>query len=298
MHDLFNLDIPAYLHGPTLLAALAGFGLIVGILTGLFGVGGGFIITPLLKVVFGIPYELAIGSSLSFIIGAGSSAMRRHMRLGNVEFRSTVILAAGSMAGAIGGAQLNELIHRGLGEVNYTMIINGSFVVILVLTAWMVARPQAGASGAKSLLQRMAIGPRIDLPAAGLSAVSLPGICLVGLVIGFTSGMLGIGGGVLFVPLLIVAVGLTPHQAVGTSLGVVVFGSIAGTVRYATAGHVNMWIVMPLLASSVVGVQIGASLCRRLHPDRLRRYFAVLVLAIALVLAGELAWSFFADGLP
>ena len=86
-------------------------------------------------------------------------------------------------------------------------------------------------------------------------------------------------------PLLILVVGLGPHQAVGTSLGVVLFSSAAGAAKYGLDGNVNMWIVMPLMLSSVFGVQFGAWVCQRLHARSLRRYFAVLVLAVVAAMA-------------
>jgi len=288
MEALFNLNIDGYLQGPLLLAALAGFGLVVGFLTGLFGVGGAFAVTPLLNVGFGIPYGLAIGSSLSFTVGTSCSGLRRHVRLGNFEPRSTIILAVGSVVGAVLGATLNRSCYLALGRQRYTLTMHGLFVVLLVLTAWLVGRKNTGRPAGPSPLQRLPLGPRMDLPAANLSAVSVPGLCILGVAVGITTGMMGIGGGVLFVPLLILALGLGPHQAVGTSLGVVVFGSMAGTIKYSLNGNVNLWIVMSLLVSSVVGVQIGAWLCQRLDAARLRRYLAILIVLVALAVATRL----------
>jgi len=288
---LFDLHFEAYLQGPMLLAALAGFGLVVGVLTGLFGVGGAFIVTPLLNVGFGIPYELVIGSSLSFTIGTSSSAVRKHIRLKNFEPRSTVVLAVTSVFGAWMGATLNTALNGALGAHRYTLLMHTLFIVMLALTAWLVGRGRAVEREGRSLLQRMPVGPYIDLPQAELKRISLTGMTLVGLLIGVTGGMMGIGGGVLFMPLLILVVGLTPHQAVGTSLGVVVFSATSGAIKYALTGHVNLCIVMSLLISSVVGVQIGAAICHHLNATRLRRYFAVLVGAVAIAVAVRLAIS-------
>lgn len=288
---LFDLNFPAYLQGPALLAALLGFGLIVGVLTGLFGVGGAFIVTPLLNAGFGIPYELVIGSSLSFTIGTSSSAVGRHIRLKNFEPRSMAILAATSMGGAWAGAALNTGLNDMLGRHNYTMLMHVLFVAMLAMTAGLVVRGRPSERRGRSLLQRMRLGPSIDLPQAGLTGVSVLGLVGVGLTIGIMKGMMGIGGGVLFMPLLILVVGLTAHQAVGTSLGVVLFSSAAGTIKYALGGHVNLALVMSLLVSSVVGVQIGAAVCHRLHAARLQRYFAVLVGLVAVFVAVRLAMA-------
>jgi len=285
----FSWDIPGYLHGPALLAALAAFGLIVGMLTGLFGVGGGFLITPLLSVGFGIPYGLVIGSSLSFTIGTASSGASRHLRLGNLEPRCMAILAGASMAASVLGATLNRFLSARLGPVHYRHTMDVLFVVLLGGIAWLVGRDRPGHHSGKSLLQRVRLPPYLDLPAAGLERVSVPGLCLVGLAVGLANGMMGVGGGVLFMPLLVLVVGLTPHQAVGTSLGVVVFASTAGAIRYGLDGSVNLWIVMALLVSSVFGVQVGAWICHRLGARRLRRYFALLVGLVAAVVAVRMA---------
>ncbi len=288
LEAIFDLDFEAYLHGAPLLGALVGFGLLVGVLTGLFGVGGGFLITPLLHVGFGIPYPLAIGSGLCMTIGTGSSGARRHVRLGNFELRSMLILAGTSMIGAVLGAMLNKSLNQKLGEHHYTLVMHSLFVVMLGVTAWTVGRSTGQHRTGKSLLQRLRLPPHIDLPSAGLKHVSVPGICAVGIVIGVMKGMMGIGGGVLFMPLLILVVGLTPHQAIGTSLGVVVFSSIAGTLKYGFDGNVNLWVAMALLVSSVFGVQFGAWICHRLHAGKLRRYFAILVTATGMVMAAKL----------
>lgn len=294
LETVFDLNFPAYLQGPALLGAMAGMGLVVGVLTGLFGVGGGFLIMPLLNVAFGVPYQLAIGSVSSFTIGTSVSGMRRHSRLGNFEPRSMVILAATSMLGAVLGATLNGSLHVALGERNYTLMLHSLFLVALGIAAWLVARGTVNDGTRKSLLQRMPLPPRIDLPRAGLAGVSLPGLCLVGIFIGVMKGMLGIGG-VLLMPVMILAVGLTPHQAVGTSLGVVLFSSIAGAAKYGADGHVNLCIVMSLLVSSVFGVQLGARICHSLHAERLKRYFAILVGLVAIAVAGRLAWELLWD---
>jgi len=291
LESLFDLGFDAHFHGPWLLAGLVGFGLLVGVLTGLFGVGGAFLITPLLNVGFGIPYQLSIGSGLCFTIGTSSSGMRRHLRLGNVELRLALYLAVTSIVGALGGASLNRFVEVQLGQSSYTLVMHSLFIILLGATAFAVGKRNSTRHSGKSPLQRLAIGPSIDLPGAGLTGLSLPGVCAVGLGIGLLGGMMGIGGGVLFMPLLILVVGLTPHQSVGTSLAVVLCSSTAGALKYGWHGNVNLCIVMSLLVSSVFGVQIGAWICHRLHAEQLKRYFAFLVLAVMVLIAAKLVWS-------
>ena len=277
-------DIPSYISGPVLLAALASLGLFIGILTGLFGIGGGFLIVPLLNILFGIPYSLAVGSSLSFTIGTSTAGILSHRRQGNVDLRTVLSLSAGSMVGAVLGDAIHQYLKTrvAVNEGQFQTIMDGIFVVMLLVAAWLVfLGPREHADG-RSFLQRLPLPPRIDLPGVKLSGVSLPGLSGVGLAIGILIGLLGIGGGVLFMPVLLM-VGLTAHQAVGTSLGIVVLASVVATVKKGLGGgQISLIVAMALIVGSVVGVQIGAWLCGRMHDRNLRRYFAMLVGLVAL----------------
>jgi uncharacterized membrane protein YfcA len=267
-----------------LFLSLAGLGLGIGVLTGLFGVGGAFITTPLLNVLLGIPYPIAVGSSLSLTIGTGASGFARHMRLGNVEPKSMIILIGGAVCGTMLGGIFNGFLQTDLDVRGFTLTMHGLFIAILLVTALLVFRGPGSELLDRSLLQRVGIGPRIDLPRAGLAGVSLPGMCAVGLGIGVLKGLLGIGGGVLFMPALLLAVGLSVRQSVGTSLGVVLFSSMAGTVFYGMKGQASLLVVVALLSGSTLGAQTGAYLCQRLHATRIRRYFSLLVLVVVVLL--------------
>ena len=287
--DLLSLhDIPSYLSGPTLLVVLTAMGLGVGILTGLFGVGGAFVLTPLMNVLLGVPYSLGTGCSMSFTIGTGAAGWAQNMRLGNVATKSMIILAGGSICGTVLGQQLHEALLDHFGDEGFTLMMHGLFIVILLLTAWMIARWSPREKAGLSLLQRLPIGPHIEVRLAGLKGVSLPGMCAVGLVIGVLKGLMGIGGGVLLMPIMLLVVGLTIRHAIGTSLGVVLFSSIAGAVLYGRHGQANLWMVMALLAGSTTGVQIGVWLCHRWQADRIRRYFAWFILGVIAMLAWDL----------
>ena len=265
----------------------------MGVLTGLFGVGGGFMIVPLLNLAFGVQYEVAVGSSLALTVGAGAAGTARHLRLKNVELKSVLVMGGSAVCGVLLGAMLQVRASSALGPQAFKMLMDGIFIVVLSLTAWVVLRSADEGRSGQALLQRLPGGPRIDLPGAKLSGVSLPGLCLIGLAIGVLTGMIGIGGGVLFMPLLIVVVGLGPRLAVGTSLGVVTFGSIAGTIKHGLLGHVSLMVAMSLLIGSAFGVLIGAHFCQRLHETRLRRFFAMLVMLVVVGLAIRFVFSMF-----
>jgi hypothetical protein len=281
-------QIEAFLSGPWLVCTLLGLGLVIGILTGLFGVGGAFLLNPILIVGLGMSEPLVIGSSLSLTIGTGAAGMARHMRSRNVDIACMLIMGMGAVIGAVLGADLLVWLEKNLDLNLFKLVIRALYFVLLLLTGWLVFRDPKPHDSGKSLLQRLPLPPRVNLKHAELPHTSLPGLVIIGLLIGVTKGLLGIGGGVLFMPLLLLAVGMTAHQAVGTSLGVVLFSSVAGTIKHGMLGNVSMWIVMPLLVSSSIGVQIGASICERLHAKKLRRYFAIIVLLAAAALAVNL----------
>jgi uncharacterized protein len=281
--DMLNFQFASGLHGPMLWIGLAMLGLTVGTITGLFGVGGGFMVTPLLNIIFGVRYELAVGSDLCFIVGTSTAGLRRHGRLGNVEPKTILCIASGSMVGAVLGDVLQQYIITEIanGEVKqFTEIMHCLFIAILLLTAWLVWRgPGVKPEGHRTPLQRLKIGPHVDLKAAGLTGVSLPGLMGIGLAVGVLTGLLGVGGGVLFMPVLILLVGLNAHQAVGTSLGVVLLAALVATAKKGWADNVSLGISAALLVTSGLGVQIGAWLCMKIHGERLRKYFALIVLA-------------------
>ena len=289
-------DITAYLSGIELVFALFGVGIALGLLTGLFGVGGGFAIVPLLKVVFGIDDSLAVGSSLSFMVGTSAAGFARHLKLGNAHRRAVLCLASGSIVGVMGGHAFHEWLRDSLsgGDADkFKTTMNLLFIALLLATAFIVRKGRPENNSRLAPLQRMRIGPFMSLPRYEIPRISIPGMLLTGLVIGVLTGTLGVGGGVLLVPLLITVVGMSMHQAIATSLGVVFFAACAGAIRYGLDDKVSLWIAISLLTGSVIGVRIGVSLCQRLNAQRLQKYFALLVLTVAAMLTIDLIIRYF-----
>ena len=276
-------DAGSWLSGPALAAALVGTGLILGFLTGLFGVGGGFILVPLLNVPLGIEYSLAKGVSLCSMVGTGVAGLVRHGRMGNVARKTMLIISGGAMCGAVLGGMVNDVLEQGLcggDQRAFTLIMHPLYIVLLIAAAWLVIRGRDDTDGERSPLQKLPLGPKIEIRLTGQRGVSLPGLCYLGVAVGFLTGLLGIGGGVLMMPLLCGVVGLGARQAIGTSLGVVLLASMAGTVKYALNDQVSLVMSMCILISSTIGVQIGAWVCSVLHVGKIRRYFALLVIAV------------------
>jgi len=286
-----GLDGVASLDGPVLALALLGMGLGLGVLTGLFGVGGGFLIVPVLNVAFGMDYTIAKGSSLACMLGTSASGAMRHLRLGNVAVKTMLIIAGGAMSGALLGGMFNDYLEQAVCDGDQTrveLVMHPMYIVLLAVAGWFVLRGTDDVIAHNAPLQRLPLGPKIRILRTGQQGVSLPGLVYVGVLIGLLTGLLGVGGGVLMMPLLLSVVGMTPRQAVGTSLGIVLFASASGTVKYGLIDGVNLAVAMSILVGSTLGVQVGAWLCSRLRAGSIRRYFAVLVAAVIVMIAADL----------
>ena len=291
LNDLLNFQFESAIHGWALWTTLAALGLFVGIITGLFGVGGGFIVTPMLNVLVGIPYDTAVGSGLCFIVGTSAGGLEEHWRMGNLDIRAIALISCGSMIGTIFGDMLQSFIIHTVAGGNpliFTEIMHVCFLIILLLTGWLVWTNRGGERKHKSLLQRFALPPLVNLHVSRRDGVSLPGLLGIGLGVGVLVGLLGVGGGVLFVPILLLVVGLEAHHAVGTSLGVVFLSAIVGTIVKGLNDQISITVVAALLITSAIGVQIGAWLCMKLSANRLKKYFAIIVLVAAVIVGIDL----------
>lgn len=262
--------------------ALLGGG--VGVVAGMFGVGGGFLLTPLLSVVFDIPLPIAVGTGLCQMIGTAVVALLRHRKLGQGEVRFDFLMFAGSMVGVGAGAALVSWLEQA-GDVaiaggrlpTATVTLYGSYVVLLASCSWLFWRQGSGAtSPVKAPLAELRWGPTVDLPNVKMKASALV-VAYIGMGIGFLSGLLGIGGGVALMPVLIYGFGFPIKQAAGTGILALLLTVTVGTVQHAIAGHVHLGLACVLLVGSTISAQFGAVLTRKLPAHTLRRVFALLL---------------------
>jgi len=295
---IISPPLEAGLEGPSLFLALLALGMLVGMLTGFFGVGGGFLIVPLLNVVLGIRYEVAVGSSLSFMIGTSFSGLLRQRQEGNVQYEIAGYLAAGSIVGAVLGDGLQNFLLLSVAggqEGPFTAVMHGTFILMLIGTIFAV-RSRGDEHQRAPLLLKWGPSPFFETPESlsfweagrGLrKGYSVPGSFVVGMLIGLATGLLGIGGGVLLVPVLLGLFGLSHHRAAGTSLGVIFVTSIAGIVKKGLSDipKVSLPLTFVLLLSSVIGVRMGVFLVKKTGAGEFHRYFVwVLVLTIGIIL--------------
>ena len=282
-------------HGVSLAGALL-LGLGVGYVAGLFGIGGGILLTPLLHVVFGVPLPIAVGTSLCQMVGTALAALLRHRHVGHGDRRVDVLMLPGAVLGAAFGARTLAWLSRA-GDVAIagssipavTLVVEGAYalgLVALVLLFW-GRDATARARARPGPLARFRLGPRVDLPGVELYGVSAIALAEAGLVLGFVSGMLGLGGGILMVPLLTYGLGLPMRQAAGTGLLVLVASASIGTVVHALEGHVHLGLAMVLLVGASVTAQLGALATDRVPGHVLKRLFALVVL----VTIGAVIWD-------
>jgi uncharacterized membrane protein YfcA len=288
--SLLTPDFSSSIEGVLLFGVLVGLGLGIGFVAGMFGVGGGFLLVPSLHAMLGIPIELAAGSVTCYIVGTSTTGLIKHWKMGNVEPEAVLYMSFGSITGAVLGDILQDWLIFSLFTGNHIMfdrVMQVLFLLLLGIVAVSMWIKLPEHIERRSLLQRIPLYPKTVLHRAGLAGVSIPGLLLIGFIGGILTGLMGISGGIIFMPILIIAVGLSAHVAVGTSLGVVLAGSMAAVIKKGLSGSakISLPIVLALLLASAIGVQLGTRIGRILHAERLKRYFSiVVVLAMFMVL--------------
>lgn len=261
------------------------FGVLVGVLSAMFGIGGGIVMVPLIHLVFGQPAAVASGTSLFAILPTSLAGMAARLRDGTIRF--PVGVAAG-LAGAC-LSPLGALAASSLPGA-YAMVLTACFILFTAFNmfkrVWKTrpaALEQAEASAPSS---PPSPGQGREAPLAGASGARLClASALLGALVGFLSGYLGLGGGFLIVPLLQSVFGFTMKQATGTSLVAVAILAVPGFVAHALLGNV-LWVVgLLLIAGSVVGARVGASLVKRVNERLLTGLFGLVLVVSGVILA-------------
>lgn len=286
-------------------------GFLVGVLSGMFGVGGGFLTTPLL-IFYGIPPTVAVASAATQITGASVSGVMVHMRRGGVDLKMAAVMIVGGLFGSVFGAVLFRLFQAN-GQID--LVIDSLYVLILGGIGGLMLKDALIALGygpARAVATSVELGdsaPPSDQPAeprnlrwvqrlpmrwrfaeSGLFISPVAPLTL-GFVAGVLTVFLGIGGGFILVPAMIYLLGMPARVVIGTSLAMVLAVSAATTMVHAiTTRAVDIVLAGLLLVGGVVGAQYGALLTLRIKPDLLRLALALIILVVALRMALGLAW--------
>ena len=272
-------------------------GFLVGLLSGMFGVGGGFLTTPLL-IFYGIPPTVAVASAATQITGASVSGVMVHMRRGGVDLKMGGVMIAGGFLGSVVGAAMFRALQS-TGQID--VVIGLLYVLILFGIGGLMLIDSLKSLGYLKIAAREQPRPRHNRWVASLplrwrfhgSGLYISPIAPFGL--GFLAGtltvFLGIGGGFILVPAMIYVLGMPARIVIGTSLVMILAVSAATTMVHAiTTRAVDVVLAALLLVGGVIGAQYGALLALRVKPDMLRLALAVIILLVGLRMFLGLFW--------
>jgi uncharacterized membrane protein YfcA len=282
----------------SLLALFAGFGVLIGLLFGFFGMGGSFLVTPALMVM-GYKTDVAVASGLAFVFATSVIATLKHRDLGQVDYKLGVLMIAGTTAGIeVGKLGLHALQSMGLADTVVSIVYVGLLGGIGAFITYQATKG-SGDGGIShdadadvdaddipeiaKTIQSYRVPPMMSL--RGGITVSLWMILAVAFATGLLSGFLGVGGGFIRMPALFYLIGVPVPIAVGTDLFEIVFSGGIGSFLYAMDGAVNLSIVVPLLAGSALGARLGAAATSLVDEDEIKVYFGVMLLLGALAVA-------------
>mgnify|MGYP006272167095 CR=1 FL=1 len=272
-----------------LLVLFVGFGVLIGILFGFFGMGGSFLVTPAL-IVMGYPTRVAVGSGLAFVFGTSVIGALRHRSLGQVDYKLAALMTISVTAGIEAGKTVVlTLESMGLAD----MIISVAYVGLLgVVGAFVVYESQQSSDEADDetddeespgLFTGIRLPPMVSL--TGAPSVSVWVILAVGLVVGVLAGFLGVGGGFLLMPAMMYGFGVPAAVAVGTDILQITISGGVGSFLYAQSGGVDLSIVAPLLAGSALGARLGTAATSLVDEDGIKIYFGLMLVGGAIAVA-------------
>ena len=229
-------------------------GTLIGTIAGLFGIGGGFLIVPSL-VFLGLPIHVAIGTSLACITISSLSSAYAHIRAGRVLYRVAFLKEIFSIPAAVIGAYLSGMLDSN--------VLEAVFGLLLIYVAYVFVR-------------------RSDVRNRGEALrINYRKVPLIGVLSGLTSGLLGVSGGVLNVPLFHTLAGLPVNYAVGTSSLALFFTALVGTATHIGLGQVDLQTALLLAPGLMMGAAVGARLVPKLHPRRFKILFSMLLILVA-----------------
>ncbi|MDF3604954.1 sulfite exporter TauE/SafE family protein [Paracoccus sp. DMF-8] len=275
---------------------LIALGGIVGLMSGLFGVGGGFLITPLLFFI-GIPPAIAVATGANQVVASSFSGVLAHVKRKTVDFRMGGVLLAGGVVGSSLGVWIFNLLQK-LGQVD--LVVQLCYVVFLGLIGAMMLHESVGAirharGGPVKRTRRNQHGwvhrwpGKMKFRASGLYISAIPPL-IVGAFVGILGAIMGVGGGFIMVPAMIYLLGMPTKVVIGTSLFQITILSAYTTMMHAVASNtVDVMLAILLIVGGVVGAQIGANLGAKLRAEQLRILMALLVLGVC----GKLAFDLF-----
>jgi hypothetical protein len=278
------------------LFVLLAMGAAVGFLSGMFGVGGGFLITPLL-IFYNIPPAIAVATGANQVIAASFSGALAHFKRGTIDFKLGTVLLAGGIFGSTFGVWVFKLLRQ-LGQLDlfvsllYVGLLGtvGALMLVESVNALRAAR-KGDVSGLRrpgqhNWIHKLPLKMRFR---ASKLFVSVIPVLVLGAAIGFLASIMGVGGGFIMVPAMIYLLKVPTNVVIGTSLFQIIFTSAYTTIIHSATNHtVDIVLAMALMVGGVAGAQYGAKAGQKLRGEQLRALLALLVLAVAIRLALDL----------
>ena len=272
---------------------LLGLGGLVGLLSGMFGVGGGFLMTPLL-IFIGIPPAVAVATEANQIVASSFSGVLAHFKRKTVDLKMGTVLLIGGLIGAFLGIQLFNYL-KSLGQVD--LLIKLSYVTFLSIIGGLmffeslraIMKTKAGAAPKRRKHTWLHNLPgKMKFRTSGLYISVIPPL-LVGVLVGVLAAIMGVGGGFIMVPAMIYLLGMPTKVVVGTSLFQIIFVTAFTTIMHATTNFtVDVGLAVLLLVGGVIGAQIGARIGVKLKAEQLRILLSIMVLGVCVKLGLEL----------
>jgi uncharacterized membrane protein YfcA len=265
--------------------------MLIGVLSGLLGVGGGFLLTPLL-IMIGVPPIVAAASDTNAIVATSSSGVAAHFRLHNVDVRMGLVALVGGLAGSAVGVRVMESLEK-VGNAN--LVINLTYIAMLGIVGGLILRDSVR-KWRRGTVVRAEERPRalpvlsrlpwqMEFPRSMVRhSVLVPfSLCLL---VGLMTAIMGVGGGFMLVPAMVYLLGMPAHVAVGTSLFQILFTCAGATLMQSGTNHtVDLVLALIVAAGSTVGAQFGARMSRWLRGEQLMGLLGILALAVMLKMA-------------
>lgn len=277
---------------PVNLFILMSLGLVVGFLSGMFGVGGGFLMTPMLMLL-GIPPAVAVASEANHILAASFSGFLAHMRRLNVDFLMGFILLLGGILGSILGVYLLKYLLL-IGQEKIFISLSYIFILLFV-GSWMLRESVTSIKNInKGKINKLhehiwlhGLPFKIKFRKSHLYISIIPPV-FIGFIVGILSSIMGVGGGFILVPAMIYILGMPTQVVIGTSLLQIVFVTFVSTIMHSYINQtVDVMLSSLLLIGAVIGAQIGTRLMVKLRGEQIRFLLAIIIIIVAIVLVGE-----------
>ena len=273
--------------------------LVVGVLSGLFGVGGGFLMTPFL-IFLGVPPAYAVPNEANNILGTSISGSTTHYLKGTLDYKMGLMIVIGGAAGTILGI-ITFTYFKDIGKINIVISLSYMYILAIIGTIMLVQGVSEIDRARKKIVIRKKLHShywihglplRMRFKKSQLYESAFTPI-IIGLVVGFIAAIMGVGGAFILVPAMIYIIGMPTKLIPGTSLFVTIFVSAIVTVLHAfNYGSIDLMLVMVLILGSILGVQVGQKLGEKVDSSEFKTILAVLLLLVGIAIAYD---AFFAE---